>query len=55
MASPSAGVRIPDRFTRQQSRNLKRQEAFRAITMKFGGELRKVRRAMAFALAKRKA
>lgn len=44
---------LPEVQTRQRIRATRRKEALKHITELYGGELRRIRRAMAFVLAKR--
>jgi hypothetical protein len=53
MAAPPLEVRIPDKFTRQRTHAADRRRHFTEMSRKFAGELRRVRRAMAFALWRR--
>jgi hypothetical protein len=51
--TPEAIEGFKPKDSRQQRRAVKRKHAFELLTTKYGGESRKVRRAMAIALAKR--
>lgn len=50
----ASGGPYPNKPSRQQRRAYKRKQALGVITGEYGGEPRRIRRAIAFTLAKRK-